>query len=172
MSESIAGKKKKKKHHKHKKHKHSHKSSKKTPTESKHKHRHSDKKEVNNMELDELEQQKALIQAKLAKVEAAVHQSLVSAEYGSSDEASPARIAITIPNVDGDSSGRTISLESKRKDVLPKSEKEGDKGDSRRKVVIHKDPRSSKDARDQAYNSSKRKSHDDKLTQKRWGLKV
>lgn len=116
------------------------------------------------MELDELEQQKALIQAKLAKVEAAVHQSLVSAEYGSSDEASPARIAITIPNVDGDSSGRTISLESKRKDVLPKPEKEGD---SRRKVVIHKDPRISKDARDQAHNSSKRKSHDDKVTQKR-----
>ncbi|GIY41043.1 hypothetical protein CEXT_540141 [Caerostris extrusa] len=146
MSDSGGSKKKKKKHHKHKhKHKHSHKSKKSGDVLSKHKHRsHGDKKEVNSMELDELEKEKALLQAQLAKVEAAANQSLVSADYGSSDEASPARIAITIPNVDTESTVRTISLESKS--IYHKTEK-GDEVDGKRKT-FHKEHRSTKENHD------------------------
>ncbi|KAG8177562.1 hypothetical protein JTE90_026191 [Oedothorax gibbosus] len=160
---SDGGKKKKKKHHKHKKHKHGHKSKKSSESRHKHSRHSSDKKEVSSMELDELEQQKALIEAKLAQVEAAVHHSLVSAEYGSSDEASPARIAITIPNVEGDATVRTISLESKKKDV-PKPEKDSEP--KRKVIVVQKEVKAVKDQED-VPSSSKRKGHDDKPPQKR-----
>lgn len=163
MSDSGGGKKKKKKHHKHKhKHKHSsHKSKKSNDVHGKHKHRsHIDKKEVNSMELEELEKQKALLEAQLAKVDSAANQSLVSAEYGSSDEASPARIAITIPN-DTESTVRTISLESKYKESSAhhKVEKEIDKVDPKRKSS-HKDHRSTKENHEldkHVNSSSKRK---------------
>ncbi|CAL1279274.1 unnamed protein product [Larinioides sclopetarius] len=163
MSDSGGSKKKKKKHHKHKhKHKHSsHKSKKSNDIHGKHKHRsHIDKKEVNSMELEELEKQKALLEAQLAKVDSAANQSLVSAEYGSSDEASPARIAITIPN-DTESTVRTISLESKYKESSAhhKADKENDKVDPKRKSS-HKDHRSTKDLDSDKHvnNSSRRKS--------------
>ncbi|XP_055949510.1 serine/threonine-protein kinase PRP4 homolog [Argiope bruennichi] len=160
MSDSGGSKKKKKKHHKHKrKHKHSsHKSKKSNEAHGKHKHRgHIDKKEVNSMELEELEKQKALLEAQLAKVDSAANQSLVSADYGSSDEASPARIAITIPN-DAESTVRTISLESKSS-AHHKADKENDKIDPKRKSS-HKDHRSTKENHDldkHVNSSSKRK---------------
>ncbi|GFU16289.1 hypothetical protein NPIL_200251 [Nephila pilipes] len=163
MSESSGSKKKKKKHHKHKhKHKHSSHKTKKISSEIqiKHKHRdHVDKNEVNSMELEELEKQKALIEAKLAKVDAAAHHPLVSADYGSSDEASPARIAITIPNTDTESTVRTISLESKKESSSHHKYEDIDKHDSKKKTS-HKEHKSTKencDSEKHVNSASKRK---------------
>ncbi|GFS40229.1 hypothetical protein TNIN_186551 [Trichonephila inaurata madagascariensis] len=151
MTESSGTKKKKKKHHKHKhKHKHSSHKTKKSSSEvlNKHKHRsHVDKNEVNSMELEELEKQKALIEAKLAKVDAGAHHPLVSVDYGSSDETSPARIAITIPNIDTESTVRTISLESKKESFSHHKYEEIDKYDSKKKISL-KEHKSTKEIRD------------------------
>ncbi|XP_067139340.1 serine/threonine-protein kinase PRP4 homolog isoform X1 [Centruroides vittatus] len=104
---STSNRKRKKKHHRHKhKHKHSSHKEKKSSGHRKHKHkRHhpdmdkdiiilkeekkvcnaEDKLLVNSMDLEELEKQKALIQAKLAKVDKE-HRSLVPDDYGSSSD--------------------------------------------------------------------------------------
>lgn len=111
---SSSSKKKKKKHHKHK-HKHKSHKVKKDADVHKHKHRsHIDKKEViYSMGLEELEKEKALLEAKLAKVDAAVFQSLV--DYGSSDEAAtPVTLENDLIKIESEvSSKHIISSESK-----------------------------------------------------------
>ncbi|XP_015910892.2 serine/threonine-protein kinase PRP4 homolog [Parasteatoda tepidariorum] len=144
-SSDLNSKKKKKKHHKHKhKHKHSsHKLKKSGDSHHKHKHRtHIDKEEVNNMGLEELEKQKALLEAKLAKVEAQA--SLVSAEYGSSDEASP--FVFDLMNQHEETLRVTTSFASEVR-LVQKTDKTNAKTEPRKKSS-HKDHKSTKDVQD------------------------
>ncbi|KFM81362.1 Serine/threonine-protein kinase PRP4-like protein, partial [Stegodyphus mimosarum] len=163
-SDNSGIKKKKKKHHKHKhKHKHSsHKPKKSSEIHVKHKHRtHIEKKEVNSMGLEELEKQKALIEAKLAKVDAVVQQqaSLVSVEYGSSDENSPLHIETAVERHDSESAASRIILSSTkdvpRKEISShrKHDKENDRGELKRKSV-HKESKSLKENHDGKHASS------------------
>lgn len=160
-SGSSSSKKKKKKHHKHK-HKHKSHKVKKDADVHKHKHRsHIDKKEViYSMGLEELEKEKALLEAKLAKVDAAVFQSLV--DYGSSDEAAT---PVTFENdhikIESEINSKHI-ISSESKDCVQKgtsfnriSEKNSEKSDTKKKST--KDIESDKSRSSTSkYNNSAR----------------